>query len=238
MSEPGPAWHGCADAAAQISALASRIAGLIEAALAARGAATLIVSGGRSPVPLFQRLAGMPLDWAKVTISLADERWVAPDQPDSNEALLRRHLLQGEAAAARLVGLYTGEPTPEAGEAACAARVAALPRPFAAVVLGMGDDGHTASLFPAADHLASALASDAGPCRAIRAPGAPQPRMTLTLPSLLDADSILLAIQGTAKRAVYEQALAAGPVAALPVRAVLRQRRTPVEVYWAPESLA
>lgn len=229
----GPAWHRLPDGAAQVEALAQRIAGLLEEALAARGAATMILSGGRSPVPLFERLAATPLDWPRIAVSLADERWLPADHPDSNEGLVRRHLLRDEARDARLVGLYTGAATPEAGEAECAMRLAGLPQPFAVVVLGMGDDGHTASLFPGAARLAAALAPTAGPCCAIRAPGAPQPRMTLTLPALLGAERILLAIQGAAKRAVYERALGAGPVEELPVRAVLRQVATPVEVYWS-----
>ena len=143
-------------------------------------------------------------------------------------------MLKDRAAAARFIGLYTGDPTPEAGEAACAECVAALPRPLDAVVLGMGEDGHSASWFPGAKALPAVLQGGERPCRAIRAPGVVQPRMTFTLPALLDARQIILTFQGMAKRHVYESALQPGEVEDLPVRAVLRQERTSVEVWWSP----
>src|SRR5262249_7486093 len=152
-------------------------------AIASRRQATLIVPGGKSPQATFERLAREALDWIAVTVTLTDERWVSADDAASNEAFARRVLLTGRAADARFVGLYTGDESPEAGEAACAERLSTLTRPFDVVLLGMGDDGHTASLFPGAEALGAALDEHATqPCKAIRAPGIEPPRMTLTLP--------------------------------------------------------
>jgi len=215
-------------------ALAERVAANLRQAFAARAHASLVVSGGRSPVPLFRRLARSNLEWSAVTVTLADERWVPVESEDSNEGLVRRNLLQDKASSACLVGLYGGETSPEAGEAACARRLAGVPRPFDTVVLGMGEDGHTASFFPGSSDLSLALAGDERPCKAIHAANLAQPRMTLTLPTLLDARCIVLSFQGAAKRRVYETALRSGPVEDLPVRAILHQDRTPVEVFWSP----
>lgn len=222
------------DAPALAVGLADRVAAKLEHAITARGAAGLVVSGGRSPVAFFERLSERRLDWGAVTVSLADERWVPPDSPDSNEALVRRHLLKGRAAGAGFIGLYGGEATPEEGEAACATRLTALPRRLDVVVLGLGLDGHTASLFPGAADLEAALRDGGRPCRAIRAPGAAQPRMTLTLPRLLQTRLLILTFQGEDKHRVYETAFGEGPVEALPVRALLRQAEAPLEVHWSP----
>lgn len=229
--------HDFADAGTLLDALAQKLGRTLAEAVARQGSASLVVSGGRTPEALFERLAGLDADrapdWSRVAVTLADERWVPPSDPASNEALVRRTLLTGQAAAARFVPLYTGHATPEQGEAACAEALRDLPRPFDAVLLGMGEDGHTASLFPRAATLAGALAGPAA-CRAVRAPGAPQPRMTLTLPALLNSRRIHLLVTGAGKRAALEDALAPGPVEAMPVRAVLRQDGIPVEVHWAP----
>ena len=126
-------------------------------------------------------------------------------------------------APAQFVPLYTGAATPEAAIADASTRLADLPRPFDAVVLGMGEDGHTASLFPGADNLAAALAPKNGQAvMAIRAPGAPQPRLTLTLPALLDARNLFVLFAGPAKRRAYELACSDGPLEEMPIRGVLR----------------
>ena len=111
------------------------------------GQATLVLSGGSSPIDLFERLALIELDWSRVTVLPSDERWVATDQPESNEAALREHLLYGPGNAARLFGLYRDKGTPDDATSQLDAELRQLPRPFDAVVLGMGEDGHTASLF-------------------------------------------------------------------------------------------
>lgn len=217
------------------AALAGWVAELLRSGIRARGRASLVVSGGSTPVPFFAALSTLALDWEQVTITLADERWVDQAAADSNEHLVRLHLMQNRAAAARFVGLKTGAATAVQGEKECAARLAVLPRPFDALILGMGNDGHTASLFPQAARLGEALALDSGHlCLAITPPVAPHERMTLTLPALLQSRQIILHISGPDKRVVYERALAKGPVAEMPIRAVLGQTTSPVTVFWAP----
>jgi 6-phosphogluconolactonase len=215
-------------------ALADQIAASLKTAIAARGLASLVVSGGKSPIKLFEALRVQDLDWSRVCIALADERWVDPSDPGSNEKLVRDVLLQGSAAAARFLGLKNGAPTPDMGAVSAWETFARVPRPFDTVVLGMGDDGHTASLFPGSPNLLSALNAAAVPgCVGMRAPVAPQPRLSLNLSALLDARRIVILITGDAKWRTYLAAGAEGPVQDMPVRAVLRQTRTPVEVMWS-----
>jgi 6-phosphogluconolactonase len=216
-------------------ALAEQIAASLRSAIAARGLASLVVSGGKSPIKLFETLRVQELDWSLVRVGLADERWVDPSDPASNEKLVRDVLLQGPAAAAKFLGLKNGAPTPDMGAVSAWETFARVPRPFDTVVLGMGDDGHTASLFPGSPNLLSALNPAAAPgCVGMRAPVVPQPRLSLNLSALLDSRRILLLITGDEKWPVYVAASVQGPVQDMPVRAVLRQTRTPVEVMWSP----
>jgi 6-phosphogluconolactonase len=216
-------------------ALATQIAENLTAAIGARGLASLVVSGGRSPVRLFEILRTLPLAWDHVCIALADERWVGAQDPASNERLVRDVLLQDRAASARFLGLKNGAPTPDLGAVSAWETFARVPRPFDAVILGMGDDGHTASLFPGSPNLPGALnASAAAGCVGMWSPAAPHPRLSLNLTALLDSRRVAVLITGESKRRTYAAACAAGPVQDMPVRAVLRQSRTPVEVLWSP----
>jgi 6-phosphogluconolactonase len=216
-------------------ALAGQVAACLKAAIASRGLASLVVSGGRTPLRLFELLRDEALDWSRVCIALADERWVSSTDAGSNEKLVRDVLLKGPAAAARFLGLKNAAPTPDMGAVSAWETFARVPRPFDAVLLGMGDDGHTASLFPGSPNLPSALnpAAVAG-CVGMWAPTAPQPRLSLNLSALLDSRRIVVLIEGGGKWRTYVAASAPGPVQEMPVRALLRQTRTPVEVMWSP----
>jgi len=224
-----------ADADALSSDLASRIAAVLQGAIEARGLASLVVSGGKSPIKFFERLRTQSVDWSRVCVALADERWVEPTDAASNERLVREVLLQDRAAAARFLGLKNGAPTPDLGAVSAWETFARIPRPFDTVLLGMGDDGHTASLFPGSPNLRSALnpAAAAG-CVGMWAPTVPQPRLSLNLTALLDARRVLVLIGGESKWRTYAAACEAGAEHDMPVRAVLRQQRTPVEVVWSP----
>jgi len=223
------------DAAALTDALAGDIIAALGQGLAAGREASLVVSGGRSPTALFERLAGAALDWHRVWIALTDERWIDAASNHSNEHLVRGHLLRGAAANARFVGMKTDAPDPAAAAAACWSTIARLPRPFDYTLLGMGDDGHTASLFPHAPGLDAAIDAQTPPgCVAMVAPVAPQARMSLNLAALLDSRRIGVLIMGSGKWATYERAAGSGPVSEMPVRALLRQRQVPVTVYWSP----
>jgi 6-phosphogluconolactonase len=215
--------------------LATDIAGSLTAAIGARGLASLVVSGGRSPVRLFEILRTQPLEWDRVCVALADERWVSPGDPASNERLVRDVLLKDRTASARFLGLKNGAPTPDLGAVSAWETFARVPRPFDAVVLGMGDDGHTASLFPGSPNLPRALnpAAAAG-CVGMWAPVAPQPRLSLNLTALLDSRRIVVLISGESKWRTFAAACAPGPAEDMPIRSVLRQSRTPVDVLWSP----
>jgi 6-phosphogluconolactonase len=224
-----------ADLGALSRSLADQISAALKAAIAARGLASLVVSGGKSPLPLFEQLRVEKLDWSRVCIALADERWVDPGDAQSNEKLVREHLLRGPAADARFHGLKNGAPTPDMGAVSAWETFARVPRPFDAVVLGMGDDGHTASLFPGSPNLPRALNQSAvAGCVGMWAPVPPQPRLSLNLSALLDSRRIVLLISGAGKWRTYLAASAPGPEQEMPVRAVLRQSHAPVEVMWSP----
>lgn len=225
--------HDFSTSEALASALADHVAAALAARLSRSDRAALAVSGGRTPTRFFEALSKKPVEWSRVDVTLVDERWVGEGSDRSNAALVRQHLLQGPAATANFVPLHIDVPTPEDGLAQVTARIAALPMPFAAVVLGMGDDGHTASFFPGGDRLATALDPAAGQLlETMRAPAAGEPRITLTLPVLLAADTLCLHIEGAGKQRVLEAALVCGPAEAMPIRAVLT--RGPVEIFWCP----
>ncbi|UGB38153.1 6-phosphogluconolactonase [Frateuria soli] len=228
--------HTFTDGHALAVALAERVADRLRAGLLERDFALLAVSGGRTPLHFFDLLSQAPLDWSRVHVTLVDERWVDERDPRSNARLVREHLLRHGAAAARFVPLYTGAATPEQGQAEAGRRIRALPLPFDAVVLGMGQDGHTASFFPGGDRLAAALDPDEpGGVLPMRAPGAGEPRITLTLPTLLDTRHLFLHIEGENKREVLAQArLGLGEAANYPIRAVLARSPVPADVYWCP----
>jgi 6-phosphogluconolactonase len=227
--------HRFPDRQALAAALAGEIKVDLEEAVAARGAGSLVVSGGRTPALMFQRLRDEKLDWTRLWVTLADERWVETTSADSNERFVRENLLAGAAAAAHFVGLKNPAPTPEAGADWATRALTRVPHPYDVVVLGMGGDGHTASLFPGSMALARGLDPGAPPaCIAVNALVAPHARVSLNLPALLDARRIVLHIEGDAKWAVYQRARTPGAAAELPVRAVLQQKEVPVDVYWSP----
>lgn len=216
-------------------ALAKSVADDLRTALAERGAASLSLSGGNTPKAFMQALALQPLDWRRIAVTLVDERWVPESSARSNAALLKANLLQGPAAAARFVPLHRDAPEPEQALAEIESDLATLPSPFDALVLGMGNDGHTASFFPGGDRLAAALdPSTTAVVLPMRAPDAGEPRITLTLPPILAARHLYLHIEGAGKRQVLADALSGeGPGATYPIRSVLEHAPTRVQVFYA-----
>jgi 6-phosphogluconolactonase len=215
--------------------LAEAVAGHLNDGIEARGQAVLAVSGGSTPARFFQVLGrNRTVDWSRVIVTLVDERWVSETSSRSNAGLVNEKLLQGPAAVARFVPLWSGgdEPT-DAAIARTNIAINALPTPFDAVILGMGNDGHTASFFPGGDSLTAALTGE-GPAIAIRAPGAGEPRVTLVLRRLLDTSGLYLHIEGEEKLATLEVASGDGPIEDMPIRAVLRQTQTPMNIFWSP----
>ncbi|MDZ7851080.1 MAG: 6-phosphogluconolactonase [Halomonas sp.] len=210
--------------------LAEAVAEALRVDLARQDNALLVVSGGSTPVPFFEALAACDLPWERVQVTLADERWVAEAADDSNARLVRAHLLQGPAAAATFVPLTTPDATPEQGADAVAERLDGLAWPASVVILGMGGDGHTASLFPDSRELGLALTTDS-PTVAVRTPSQPQPRITLSADRLHQAHRHVLHITGGDKRDVLARALSGDDVRELPIRAFLA---CPLATYWAP----
>ena len=229
-----PREHRFDDRAQLAATLAAEITRSLERGVAERGVASLVVSGGSTPLPLFRDLREQPLDWDRVGITLADERWVAPDHADSNERLVRRELLRGDASRATFVPLKNSASSAEDGRDRCEEALAHLASPFDVVVLGMGGDGHTASLFPCSSELAAGLdLTRPERCLAVRPRTAPHPRMSLSLRALLDSRRLILHITGDEKWRVFQTAMEDGPREDLPIRAVLRNAPE-MEVYWAP----
>lgn len=207
--------------------LADQLAGELKSCLMTHESATFCVPGGTTPGPVFDVLSGVALDWSRVAVVPTDERWVPADSPRSNTRLLRERLLTGDAAPARLVPLWSDAATPE--EALPALIEGLEPHlPISVLLLGMGADMHIASLFPGADRLAEALASDAPPLMALRAEAAGEPRVTLTAPVLAGAMSTHLLITGREKREALERARHLA-VEEAPVRVVLGT----ATVHWA-----
>lgn len=223
------------DGTALAEALADRVAEVLRAGIAARGAATLAVSGGTTPGRFFDALSTRPLDWSRVTVTLVDERFVPADNPRSNHRLVAERLLRNQAASAVFLPLYHAAASAEEAAKLASAEADRLPRPFDAVILGMGNDGHTASFFPGGNHLAAAL--DRQGTRAVitmEADGAGETRLTFTLPRLADARLLVVHIEGQGKRDVLEKAMEGRDEAEMPVRAILRRAPTEPDVYWAP----
>ena len=216
-------------------ALAAEVASDLAAGIAARGAASLAVSGGTTPAKFFAALGKhKDVDWTKVYVTLVDERWVDETSDRSNAMLVNEKMLQGPAAVAHFIPLYAGGAEPDDAAVARTNRLLeTLPRRYAAVLLGMGNDGHTASFFPGGDNLFEAIRGE-GPAVAIRAPGAGEPRITQVLRRLVSTDALYLQIEGEEKALTLAKATEDGPIEAMPIRAVLRQQAVPLQVYWAP----
>jgi 6-phosphogluconolactonase len=199
-------------------ALAGRLASDLRKALGRRERVLFCVPGGTTPGPVFDFLSDIDLDWDRIDVIPSDERWVPEGDARSNAGLLRRRLLTGKAAKARLIPLHAGAELPEPVLEPLTHAVAAL-LPVDVALLGMGADLHVASLFPDADRIDEALASGAPPLLPMRTPSAPEPRITLTLPVLKEAFSLHILITGREKREALDRAggldAKQAPVAAL-----------------------
>ena len=218
-------------------ALAEWTAERLRAAIAARGAALLVVSGGQTPARFFDALSNAPLDWTRVAITLADERRVADDSPRSNARLAREALMRNHAVVASFSPLADARLTENQELVAASARLANLPLPADVVVLGMGEDGHTASWLPGADGLSEAMDPGARQLVApIEAAGFSEPRLTLTGRVILRARAIVLDIEGEAKLEAFAAALEGGPEEEMPVRAVITRAGDRLTVFSAPRS--
>lgn len=240
-----PHFHAFPSREALAESLAKEVAAELRAAIASRGLATLVVSGGSTPKPFFVALQHEPLDWSCVLVTVADERWVPTDHEDSNEKLVQECLLalhersatsgaSGEKLEARFISLYNDAPTAMSGEETAEQAIRSMILPFDVTILGMGPDGHTASLFPQHPRLEDALETTQRLCMGIEnAPKPPPERMTLTKHALLQSRRLMLHITGEDKQDVLREAMKNDDALALPIRAFLHQEDVPLEIYWA-----
>ena len=222
--------------------LAARVAQALAQALAERGRATLWVSGGSTPVPFFEALSTAQLDWPRVSVGLVDERWCDPAEPDSNEGLVRRHLLVAAAAQANWLPCFRAVPAdPFAAAKTLNAELDACPWPADVVVLGMGGDGHTASWFPETPEYLQAVTPNLHPrglaVSAPDRPNVPRPRFTLGLGAVRDTRLLCIHTTGQARADLLAQVWAGRdlPIGKLwSVPLPQGQAMPPLEVYWAP----
>lgn len=216
------------------AAAAVRISKALLNRLQAQGSASLVVSGGSTPAECLQQLAQQELDWSAVHVFLSDERWVPADSTASNAGMIERQLLRDKASAAKLHPVYQADVSTAERCVSLEAEIRESPFPFASVLLGMGADGHFASLFPDAEQLESSLDPDHPQlCVPVETAASEHQRISLTMAALSRSDEILLLIFGSEKRATLESAIAGN--LQLPVARLVRQKMAPVSVYWAPE---
>ncbi len=239
MGDSSPAIEIFADGEAWAGACAARLTGILAAALADNGKAVFAGSGGSTPAPIYRRMAGTDLDWSRVVVTLIDERNVAETTPESNAALIKQTLLTGPAAAARFVPLFHPAVTVDRAAALAAHALAAEGGKLDAVLLGMGEDGHICSMFPDSPTLKTLLSPTLRPTvlgvphgRDGAAPSLE--RLTINLPYLMTARRVVLALTGSAKRAVFERE-AAGDPATQPIAALIAAR-IQLDVLWTEKA--
>jgi len=214
-------------------AAGKRIINALHRRLETDDTAAVVVTGGTTPAPVYSYMAHKQLDWHRVHVLLSDERWVPADHPDSNEKMLRDALARSRASYAQISHYFDAAESLDDRCVQLESEFADLPLPFTSALLGMGSDGHFASLFPDAANLQPSLNLQSTRAYVpVDTASSPHRRLSMTLPALLQSDEILLLISGAEKRAVLEQA--AEPGSNLPIAYLLRQLRTPVDVFWAP----
>lgn len=219
------------------AAAADTIADELMQALAMQGRACMAVSGGKTPIRLFQQLSQKTLDWKNITITLVDERWLPVEHVDNNESLVRSHLLQNYASEAHFIPLYTGSVQDAAAHRSLKQRLSRLPT-FDVVLLGMGEDGHTASLFPNDSQAMEAMREHFPDDMVFCAPQhVEHARVSLSKKRLMDARRFVLLLTGLSKKRVLEEALQGDDWQAMPIRAFLHQTDVPMDVFYSEEAV-
>jgi len=225
-------WHGVNSAEQLSEELSQTIGQLFSQGLSQDQRASLAVSGGRTPIALFEKLSTFELDWSKIDLSLVDERWVEVSHVDSNEALVRKHLLQNNASQAVFIPIKNNAKSAKDGQPTCEQALSQAKQPFDVVVLGMGNDGHTASLFPCSEELTLAMDPDyQHTCIATTPTSASYQRMSLSRSAISRANNIILHITGKDKLSTLELAMNNKDASQMPIYAFLTQ---PMSIYWCP----
>ena len=215
-----------------IDTLSSKIIDNLQEAIQNKGSASLLVSGGSTPKPLFEKLSSFDIPWEKVKIALCDERWIDKNHKDSNEKLVRDSLLVNFAAKAQFISMYQEYLDIEDAQDVCSDIYEKELFPFDVLILGMGNDGHTASLFPNNIKLKEALETTKGFCICMKPDTAPYERMSLTKTAILSATNIYLHFEGVEKQNVYKKVLEGASSNDMPVSAILNQDKKKIEVYY------
>ena len=221
-----------------IDVLSKQIAGQLTAAISQNGHALLAVSGGSTPKPLFEKLSKINIAWQHVWVLLVDERWVDTRSADSNECLVRSALLKHCAKTARFMGLKSSQPSAHQAQRACNLALQELPAKIDVLLLGMGDDGHTASMFPCADKKTLFQILDKKNVlrvMAVQPREAPHERMSLTAAYLLTSGHRYLLMKGENKLATFKRALSGEGIMAMPIRVFLHQAGSELEVFYAAQ---
>jgi len=214
-------------------ALADKVATLLTAALESKGKASIAVSGGSTPIGFFQALSKKKLAWQAITITLADERWVDIDSSDSNTKLVHEYLMQNEAVKAKFFHLKQGEILSD--ETLTDLNLAANQQilPLDVLILGMGEDGHTASLFPCSNEITQCLAKDSQALLKVTPKTAPHQRISFSFAALAQSKNTFLHISGISKKQVLAKAIAGQVCKEMPIRAFLQAPNINTQVYWA-----
>jgi len=225
-------WHSSTSADGLSTDLSAAINMMLQDALLKDGRASLAVSGGSTPKTLFNKLSMLDIDWPSIDITLVDDRWVDETHNDSNELLVRRFLLKGNAADASFVALKNSSKRAREGQQICEESLSQVKQPLDVVVLGLGADGHTASLFPCSEELAMAMdINNTNKCIATNPTNAPHERITLTRSAISRSDNMILHIVGHKKLDTLEQAIKTKNSAKMPIYAFLQE---PISIYWSP----
>lgn len=241
MNNSNYSWAEYASREQLAAQLADDVAARLNASIAQRGRAVLAVSGGSTPKPFFIELSSRTVDWARVIVTLVDERWVDVSNELSNAALVKQTLLDELPATAQFVSLYseaadvnTSLPTVLAAYCAATDSTPQQPAGFDVVVLGMGGDGHTASFFPDAENIAALVdLNSSDVLLTCNTPSSQVARVTWSLPMLLNTEMLALHFTGGDKKRVFARAVEHDDAIELPIRGAIFQQQTPLNVYYA-----
>ena len=225
-------WYGSNTRESLAKDLSQSIGQLLSQSINHDGRASLAVSGGRTPVLVFEALSELDLDWSKVDLALVDERWVDASHEDSNELLVRQHLIKNKASEVNFTPIKNNAKTIKDGQILCQKSFQKIKQPFDVVVLGMGTDGHTASLFPCAEELNDAMDPNNSEGYVVTSPKtAPYERISLTYKAINSAKNIILHLNGSHKLKVLELAMSHKDAEKMPIYAFLED---PINIYWSP----
>ncbi len=215
------------------SALADKVAQILTQAVKQKGKASIAVSGGSTPKGFFNALSQKDLPWSNITITLADERWVDLDSDASNTRLVHENLLQNKAINAKFFHLKQGDELTQETLADLNLAAQSSILPLDVLILGMGEDGHTASLFPCSDQIDEALSASTAPLLKVTPKTAPHQRISFSFSYLKQSQHTFLHISGSNKKAVFEQAISDSDSRVMPIRAFLQDPAIDTQVYWA-----